>query len=62
MSRNRNRSEFDAHAGLVAARAGRAGRKPAPPRYSLPLVRVLKIAAAVVAVVILATEVAPLFL
>ena len=57
----RNRSEFDAHAGLVAARAAGAGRKPRPARYSLPLVRVLKIAAAVVAVVIIATEVAPLF-
>lgn len=56
---NRNRSEFDAHAGLVAARAGRTGRKSRPAHRSLPLVRVLKIAAAVVAVVIIATHVAP---
>lgn len=56
---NRNRSEFDAHAGLVAARAARAARKPAAPRRSLPLVRVLKLAAWIVAAVIVATEAAP---
>lgn len=54
-----NRSEFDAHAGMKSASAARVVRRAVKPRRSLPVVRVLKIAAAVVAVVIIATHVAP---
>lgn len=59
---SRNRSEFNAHAGLKAAAPAMrraAARKPAAPRFSPPLSRALRLAAVAVAVVIIATEAAP---
>ena len=52
-----NRSEFNASAALAASRG--AARKPAAPRFSLPLSRALRLASVAVAVVIIATEAAP---